>query len=576
MGVGNLRRATSICVSTAALLAAGCYGGLNRGIEQDTDPAADGGDDADDDGGSGDDGGDDVPGGLECEGEIVDPGPNLVRRLTVNEYVNTVRAVVGVDVEVEAIALLPAELRADGFTNTASGLISTLDHIESYDALAEIAVARIPDLGAFVATWASCTDFTDACERDYVEALGLRAFRRPLTADEVDLLVPVFDAAAAEGESFEVGAGLVLEAMLQSPPFIYRLEDETSGTVARALDGFEIASRLSYLLWSGPPDDELLDAAAADTLTTDDQITAQVERMLADPQARAASVGFVADWLHLSRLDHLPRDPERFPDWSTDIGRAMQDETTAFFASIAWEQDRALVDLFSAQEAWLTPDLAAYYGLPPAGEGLQAYDVSGVPERGGILTQGSLLTIGGDESSMVSRGLFVLQTLLCGDLASPPPGIDTTPPEVEPGKSQRDYSEERTNNASCAGCHIQMEPLAWGLERFVADGTYRTEDWLGNPLREDGYLLLPGEGEEKPYTTVGEMMDLLAGSDRVRECLALKGTQFAVARPLLESDTCSIDGLQASFAASDGTWRDLVLGITLSPGFRSIRVEEAP
>jgi hypothetical protein len=513
---------------------------------------------------------------VECEGELVDPGPNLVRRLTVTEYVNSVQALLGVDVSADAVARLPAELRADGFTNTASGLISTLEHIEGYDALAEIAVAGIPDLAGFVGTWASCTDFTDACQRDYVEALGRRVFRRPLTVAEVDSLAAIFGAAQAEGDSFEVGAGLVLEAMLQSPPFLYRLEDETSGEVSRALDGWEMASRLSFLLWAGPPDDALLDAAEADALASDAEIAAQVERMLADPRARNASVQFVADWLHLSRLDNLPRNPERFPGWSTAIGHAMQDETVAYFESIAWEQDRALVDLFAAQEAWLTPELAAYYGLEPMGTGLAVYDVSGVPERGGLLTQGSLLTIGGDESSMVSRGLFVLQTILCGDLASPPPGIDTTPPEVEPGKSQRDYSEERTSNDNCSGCHRQMEPLAWGLERFLADGTYATEDWLGNPLQEDGYLLLPGEAEPQPYDTVAEMMQLLAGSDAARECIARKATQFAVARPLLGSDACSIDGLQASFAASSGTWRDLVTAVATSPGFRSIRVEESP
>jgi hypothetical protein len=485
-----------------------------------------------------------------------------------------VQAVVGVDVRAEAEAQLPPELRADGFTNTSSGLITTLGHIESYERLAELAVSKIPDLPTFVGAYTSCTDFEPSCEEQYVTNLGRLAFRRPVADNEVAWLTEVFRAAQQEGDSFEVGAGLVLEAMLQSPAFLYRLEDETTGNQVRELDGWEMATRLSYLVWAGPPDETLLDAAASDTLASDDEIAAQVDRMLADPRARQASLRFVGDWLHLSRLEHLSRDAERFPDWSTEIGHAMREETRAFFESVAWDQDRPLVELFNAQQAWLTPELAAYYGLTPGDAGLQEYDTTDIVERGGLLTQGSLLTVGGDEASMVARGLFVLETILCGDLASPPPGVDTTPPEVEPGKTQRFYSEERTANESCAGCHRQMEPLSWGLERYLADGTWATEDELGNELREDGYLRFPDDPDDYPYQTAREMMDLLAGSDRIRECMAMKGSQFAIGRPLQTSDQCSMDLVQTTFAESPGTWRDLMVSIALSPGFRSIRVEE--
>jgi hypothetical protein len=297
--------------------------------------------------------------------------------------------------------------------------------------------------------------------------------------------------------------------------------------------------------------------------------------MLDHPRAREASISFVQDWLHLSRLDHLPRDPTRFPSWSTDIGQAMKDETSAFFESIAWDQERALVDLFVAQETWLTPELAEHYGLEPTGSGIDRYDLSDIPERGGVLTQGSLLTIGGDGSSMVSRGLFMLETLLCGHVQSPPPGVDTTQPPIEPGKSQRHYSEERTGNPSCAGCHRQMEPLSWGLERFLADGTHHLEDWHGNALHEDGYIQFVGEVDERHYDTVGELMQLIASSDQVRDCMGRKVTQFAIGRSLLPTDQCSVDQSLERFADSPGTWRDLVIAITLSPGFRTIAVEQA-
>lgn len=571
-----MRLQWSACAGVvAAMFVGGCYDGLSLDDGADTDGTAGGATDGSgDDSDTGDDGstGGDLPPPVECDGEILDPGPNLIRRLTVREYVNTVDALVGVDIGDQAHQVLPAELRADGFTNTASGLITTLEHIEGYDELAEITVQRIPDLQAFASQYTSCLDYEAACKIEYVETLGLRAFRRPLTQDERDLLVTVFDISQEEGQGFEVGAGLVLEAMMQSPPFLYRLEDETHGNQVRELDGYELASRLSYLLWAGPPDDTLLAAAADDTLRTDAEIEAQVDRMLADPRARDASVEFVRDWLHLARLNNLPRDPERFPEWSTAIADAMVQETLGFFGSVAWDQDRPLVELFNAQETWLTPELAAYYGLESQGEGV--YDVSGIGERGGLLTQGSLLTIGGDDSSMVARGLFIFEALLCMHPTSPPEGVDTTPPVIEPGKSQRVYSEERTGNPACGGCHLQFEPLAWGMERYLADGSYATMDAFGNELREDGFAQLPGEPEQIPYDNAAELMDLLASSDAVRECLAKKGTQFAIGRPLAENDECSMDKVQQTLADSDGTWRDLIVAVALSPGFRSLRVEE--
>ncbi|MGH1341349.1 MAG: DUF1592 domain-containing protein [Nannocystales bacterium] len=561
----------------AGLALTGCYAGSQ--IDAGTDgatagPTASGesGDTADsEDTGDTDDS--DLP-MAECDGMVFDPGPNLARRLTVLEYGNTVQALLGVDVRTEATEQLPPELRADGFTNTSSGLITTLGHIEAYDALASVAIERIPDLAGFVGEYTSCQEFTPACESEFVERLGLRAFRRPLTEDERDALVSVFAAAQDEDESFAEGAGLVMQAMMQSPPFLYRLEDERSGDGARELGGYALATRLSYLIWAGPPDTALLDAAGNDALRTDAEIEAQVDRMLAAPEARDASEAFVDDWLNLARLNGLPRDPERFPDWTTAIADAMVDETHSFFGALVWDDVRPLMDLFVAQEAWLTPELAMHYGLEPQGEGIQRYDVSNQPERGGLLTQGSMLTIGGNESSMVARGLFVFESVLCQHPVSPPPGVDTTPPEIEPGSSQRDISEVRTTDATCAGCHLQFEPISWGLGRYLADGTFADEDHLGNALREDGFLRLPGSAEEYPYDNAGEMMTLLAEADATRECMASKTTQFAIGRALTGSDECTMEQLQTRFAQSDGTWRDLVVAIALSPGFRSVRVEE--
>lgn len=509
------------------------------------------------------------------DSSAVDPGPNLVRRLTVPEYVASVRATLGVDVELEAVQALPADLRADGFSNTSASLIVTLEHVQAYEELAALAVSRVEDLPGLVQRYASCTELEDECERSFIEGVGRRLYRGPPTDDETLALQGIFAFARAEGDPFEVAAGFVLEAMLQSPRFLYRVEDELGDGSPREVGPHELAARLSYLVWNAPPDEALIAAAEAGELSSDEQIEAQVERMLDDPRARAASVRFVTDWLDLTRLDTLPRSGELYPDWTPALGRAMHEETARTFEHLLWEEGRPLLDVFNAQVTVASPELAEHYGLGEPIEG-DVYDLSAIPERGGLLTQGAVLTVGGDESSMVGRGLHMLTTFLCGGLDDPPSGVDTTPPEVEPGQSQRLYSEERVDNPSCGGCHSQMEPLAWGLERFDAVGRYQLEDRFGNPLGEDGSIRFPGDDATTPYTTTAELMDRLRASERVRDCVTLTAAQYAVGRPILGTDGCTMTEVRDRFAASDGTYRALLLAIASSRGFRSIRTEEAP
>lgn len=515
---------------------------------------------------------------FQCdEGEGIDPGPNMVRRLTLPEYVATVRATVGVDLEGDAATMLPKDLRADGFGNTAAALVVTLEHVQAYEDLARVAVERIDDLDALIGGWVSCREMTAACERELIDGIGLRLYRAPVAADERESLRELFRVVEDEGEGFLVAAGLVLEAMLQSPRFLYRVENERGDGSIRDLDGFEVASRLSYLLWNGPPDEELLSAAQADALATDGELEAQIARMLDDPRARQASLLYLGDWLGMGRLSSLPRDAELYPDWDPALGQDMEAETRAFFEHVVWEQERPMLDLFGAQVTFVTPELASYYGLPADGEvrgdGLIEVDTSGIPQRGGLLTQGSALTVGGDGASMVSRGLFLLESILCGHLGDPPPGVDTTPPDPMPGASQRVYSEARVADPLCGGCHVQMEPLVWGLERFDGTGVYRLEDHYGNELREDGRVLVPGDETETPYETVEELMDILATNDRVRDCMTLKATQFALGRPILETDGCSLSETRERLRSTDATFQDLLVSIGLSPGFRTLRTE---
>ncbi len=509
---------------------------------------------------------------FKCEASFADPGPREARRLTVVEYASSVEAALGVAIINEAQAMLPVDVRADGFTNSSGALIATLEHIEGFSELAQLVVSRL-DVSAFTALHAGCSELSENCARELIASIGTRVLRAPPTSEETDTLLALWTAAGTENATFDEAAGMLIEAMLQAPRFTYRLEPEEGSGLVREADGYEMASRLSYLIWGSAPDEELFAEAEADRLRSDAEIESQVRRMLADPRARDAFARFVNDWLHLSRLDNLTRDTELYPEWTLDIGQGMKSETLAFAETLAWDDARPLLDLFSDQRTFVERALAEYYGLPNPGDGMQMYDLSAVPERGGLLTQGSVLTIGGNEASMVARGQFLLENIMCGKLGSPPPGVDTTPPEVTPGSSQRFYSEQRVNDPSCGGCHSQIEPLAWGLERFDGAGRVATTDRFGNELREDGNLAVPGQTEALPFSTIGEMMSLLSDSARLQDCLSLKAAQFAVGRLLLDSDGCSLVDMRDRFVPTDGSYQELIVAIALSPMVRTVRTQ---
>jgi hypothetical protein len=953
---------------------------------------------------------------------------NWVRRLTVPEYIETIRSAVGVDVSVEARRILPLDLRADGFYNTAYNLSIDLSHIEAYAELARIIVSRM-DVPAFASSYATCKELNESCMREIISGMGKWLLRGPLEEHEVAAFLRVSHVVADEGGTFVEAVSFVLEAMLQSPRFIYRIEKQVGDGKPRLLGNYELASRLSYILWGAPPDKELMRAADAGELSDPKRVEAQVRRMLKDPRAVEQSSRFIQEWLDLDRLNNLRPNRTRFPKWDDQLAIDMREETLAFFKEVVWNQKRPLSELMNAQVTFATPRLADFYGLPrkenpasagqasaagdrvkvglqalytfeerggnmvrdlsgagepmhlkiaevsavlwteqgltvnsptliqserparklieavkksnaitleawvtpanatqsgparvltlssgagqrnftlgqdggkfevrfrrtgsnpngqpgldsPAGSaqarlahlvytrdaagkaklyidgeekvardlpgdlsnwdnqfefmlanesskdrpwrgtwhlvavydralsveevrrnhaagarqqrqpvlagaisgeriqdlqalyrfdektgdtirdsskagepldlkientsavawgdrqlavnapalitsaqpparwiaavkkskaftleawitpanasqsgpariltlssgisqrnftlgqegdkfevrlrasgtdlngtpglstpsgsvqarlthvvftreasgkerfyidgqerasrdgrgdfsnwdegfrlmlgnesskdrpwrgtfhllaiysralspeeiqlkggGVSRYDLSSVPARGGLLTHGSVLTVGGDEASMVTRGLFILHDFLYSAVGSAPPGTDTTPLPTKPGVSQRGAAEIRLGDRSCAGCHSKFEPFAFGLERFDGVGAYHEVDEHGNKLREDGEILLPGEEKPVAFKSSAELMELLAGSERVRRNFTRKVTQFALGRPLVESDARVIDGIHESGQKNGGTYASLITAIALS------------
>jgi hypothetical protein len=985
-----------------------------------------------------------IDAGAAWPGDAIDPlahvrdlrtEQNWLRRLTVPEYVETVRSAVGVDIDADARRLLPSDLRADGFSNTAYNLNVDLAHVEAYAKLAAVIVGKM-DVEAFASQYSQRKELNDDAMRDLVSGMGKWLLRGPLEEHEIAAFLGVSQAVAKEGGGYADAVRCVLEAMLQSPRFVYRIEKQRGDGAPRRLDGYELASRLSYIIWGGPPDKELMRAADAGELADRSRVESQARRMLQDPRAVKRSSRFIQEWLNLDRLATLRPDKGRFPEWNDQLAADMRDETLAFFEEVAWKQKRPLSDLLNAQVTFVTPRLAAHYGLArtavagnqpaparpdvhrvtdglkalytfeegkgdtirdvsggaeggelkiadlkavrwsdkglsverptlistaspskklidsvrkskaitveawvtpanttqagparivtlsrdpgarnftlgqdrdkyevrlrtkatdanglpavpspggvgqtrpthlvytrdaagkarlyvdgadkasrdvggdlsnwdgdfrlalaneltkdrpwqgtlhlvaiyeralspdeisrnraagargdaapdlaggpgreppkrdlqalyrfdegsgdtvrdtsgagealdlkiestggvkwdatgltvneptlittakppkrlidavkksraltleawvtprdtkqagparivtlsadpsrrnftvgqdgekyevrlrakgtdangmpalaapdgtanprlthvvytrdasgkaklyvdgrqkaerdvggdfsnwdadfrlalaneltkdrpwrgtfrrvavysralaaeeigtqraaPPEEGIARYDLSSEPARGGLLTQGSVLTVGGDEASTVARGLFVLKDLLYSSVGSAPPGVDTTPVPTKPGLSQRAIAEGRLAISSCGGCHSKFEPLSFGLGKFDGIGAYREKDEHGNVLRDDGEVVIPGQDEPVKFKSSGEFMDLLAKSDRVRMNITRKLTQFALGRPLVESDGPELEKIHNAAQEGGGTYVSLMTAIVMS------------
>lgn len=495
-----------------------------------------------------------------------------VQRLTIPEYVSTVRDAVGVDVEAEAYDLLPPDMRADGFNNTAYNLNVDLKHVDAYARLARIIVGRMDAL-KLASRFHKGRRLTDDNMRQLIAKMGKWILRGPLDDNEVVLYRGISTTVASAGGDFQEAVRYIVEAMLQSPRFIYRVESHVGDGTMWPAAPYELASRMSYILWGAPPDQRLMDAAESGELADESKVKNFVQHMLKDPRAIKQSREFVRQWMNLPRLKNMRPNQDHFPNWDPKLADDMRDETLAYFEEVIWKRNLPLSALLNTQVTFLTPELASHYGIKPGKAGLQKYDLTEVKTRGGILTQGSTLTIGGDEASMVTRGLLVMHELLRGVVNDPPPCVDTTPVPTKPGVTQRTIAESRIKNESCGGCHSKFEPLAFGLEKFDGLGGFHEKDSYGNMLREDGEVLIPGESEPQKYTSSAQLMDILANSERVKESLTWKLTQFALGRPLVAADAPIVSQIHQSAQKQGGTYQSLMTAIVLSDLVQMTRTE---
>jgi hypothetical protein len=406
----------------------------------------------------------------------------------------------------------------------------------------------------------------EPCARAFIEGFGKRAVRRPLTGEEIDRFVGLWRA-GKQRLHFDEGIEMVVQAMLQSPHFLYRVEvgePPAKGETVRRPTPWEQASRLSYMLWGTMPDDELFAAAEADALRTPEQIGAHAQRMIADPRARANVASFFAQWLQLDEIDHLDKDVAVYPRFSSEIRPLLRKEIATFIDHVVWDSGGGVEELLTADYSFMNRRLAEYYGVTgPTGEAFERVDLD--PTRhAGILTQAGILAslAKPNQSSPVHRGKWVRERLLCEELMPPPPNVEVTPPNLDPGLTTRERFSQHRESPFCSACHEMMDPIGLGFEHFDGAGLWRDEE-NGRPVDDSGEIV--GTDTPGPFRGPVELGEKLARSQQVRECVTLSMFRFAYGRTEAHEDERSLELLRERFAT--GQIAELLAALTETDAF---------
>ncbi len=407
-----------------------------------------------------------------------------------------------------------------------------------------------------------------AAATEALRSFAGRAYRRPATDDEVARLVRLVELTRKEGGSFEEGVQLAVEAVLVSPRFLYRWEldpevREPGG--ARDLNDYEVASRLSYFLWSSMPDAELFATAARGELLRPEVLEAQVRRMLRDPKSEALVQNFGGQWLQVRNLDQVEPDATIFPGWGPELRESMRRETELFLRAIV-QEDRGVYDLVAADFTFVDERLARHYGLPGV-EGREFRRVRLTPEfgRGGVVTMGSVLTITSvpTRTSPVLRGKWILEQILGTPPPPPPPNV----PPIEAGAeaiqaaTMRQRLEVHRSKPDCLPCHQKMDPLGFALENFDAVGAWRDMD---GPHPVDNAAELPGG---RKFSGAAGLKTILAASEDFPRALSSKLLTYALGRGLEFNDRPAIRGILDALSKNDFKFSALVLGVVRSEPF---------
>ena len=425
----------------------------------------------------------------------------------------------------------------------------------------------------------SCRPASDAeeapCARSIVNRLGSDAYRRPLSDDDRNGLMTLYESGRASG-GFEAGIRTALEGILASPDFVFRFERAPSGLPAGAsyrLRDLDLASRLSFFLWSAPPDRQLVAVAAKGTLSQPAVLEREVRRMLADPRASALSTRFAAQWLRLPDLELVQPDIRQYPDFDEQLRSAMRTETETFFDHLVRE-DRSVLDLYRADYTYVNARLAQHYGIPNvAGDRFRRVQYPDSTRRG-ILSHASVLTLTSHatRTSAVERGKWVMEVLLNSPPPPPPPGVPDL--EATPGTTGgrqltvRERMEQHRKSPACSSCHKMMDPIGLAMEHFDVTGRLRLRD-NGMPIDSRGELWDGSKAENLQQLQAA----LLKRDDTLLRTFTRNLLAYAVGRRIEASDMPTVRRIVRDAAAQDHRMTAYILGVVNSPAFQMQRID---
>lgn len=507
-----------------------------------------------------------------------DPGAFVIRRLNKVEYGNTLRDLLGVD---PAVAKdLPDEVPGEGYLNNLSPV-----QTEQYLVIANQALNRAlgPQEGPITDKQKQLFGATPSADSDLREAAKIvassfarKAYRRPATAEELEVLLRVFDLARDNKLDYPASLRLMVKAVLVSPQFLF-ITPATAPPKNQPivpLDDYQLAARLSYFLWSTMPDAELSALADRGKLSDPAVLRTQAKRLLLDPRSRALFEGFGAQWLGVTGLKEKQFDPAKFPEMTPALRTAMYDEVRLFFDSIV-QENRNILDFINSDYAFVNDDLAKLYGLQEkiSGPQLRRIQIKNA-NRGGILGMPATLAMTSfpERTSAVKRGAWVLEQVLGEHIPPPPPNVPTLEKQDQKkiaNLTLRQRTELHRTNAVCANCHKTMDPIGFGLENFDAIGRWRDNDETGGPIDASGEL--PGG---KKFNGPKELKAIVAErkEDLVRN-LTEKLLAYALCRQLEGYDQTVVDRMLENIHNDDDRMQTLIIEVVTSYPFTHRRIK---
>lgn len=496
------------------------------------------------------------------------PGRSPLRRLTRFEYSNSLEALLN-DTQKRG-QQLPAELLGNGFANDADAQPTSPFLIEQYANLAAAAAEAALASKEVLSTYGGCIDTAteqneDACFQGFIAQFAPRAYRRPVQSNELVELTSLQQTLREYGD-FHSSVRGVVEAMLQSSDFLYRLEfGEADAQGRRRPTGAEMANRLSYFLWGAPPDEELAQLAASGGLRDAESVRTQAERLLEHPKARKSIQFFFENYLPINALSEQTRSSEQYPEFNPQIGSLMYEETWRFLEHEIFDGAGTWDAILTAPYTFANERLAAYYGIDGVvGDEFRKVELD-TSKRLGLLTQGAIMTgtTVTNYTNPVRRGHFILKHILCVDVPPPPAELASraTPPEPYTGSTGRERYTKHSQDVVCATCHALLDPPGFGLENFDAVGQWRDTE---NDVTIDARANLRMIGE---FNGPVELARAIADNASTHSCFASEWQSFAYGRGLDAKDVCNRSKLDTAFNASGHDVRQLLLDITQTDGF---------